>query len=122
MVNYLETTHRSILAQYFWELVAGTLSHAAHASHFTNCFVEPAVDPYSAPVSDIADFHLDLSKSDHKRKPMTFSTITGFRAVIAASYFGFERGLTVSSQPVLNYLLRGIYVDCANIMSLWQMF
>ena len=77
-----------------------------------------AVDPYHAPVTEVADFLTDLAKMPHKGKPMAHSTIVDYLTAIASIHSGFEGGVSVSSHPVLSALLKGIYVDRAQIRTL----
>ena len=89
----MEAIHRSILAQGFSEKVADTASkrrrestrrvYGALASHFARWCAARAVVPYNAPVTEVADFLIDLAKMPHKGKPMTHSTIEGYRTAIA---------------------------------------
>ena len=76
------------------------------------------MDPYSAPVTEIADFLSDLAKSTPRGKLMAHSTIVGYRTAIASVHSGFGGDLSVSSHPVLNALLRGIFVDRAQVRTL----
>ena len=49
---------------------------------------------------------------------MAHSTIVGYRIAIASIHSGFEGGVSVSSHPVLSALLKGIYVDRAQLRTL----
>ena len=121
----MEIVRRSILAQSFSASVADTASkgrcestrrvYNARIRHFSNWCAPRAVDPYSAPVTEIADFLSDLAKSTPRGKLMAHSTIVGYRTVIASVHSGFGGDLSVSSHPVLNALLRGIFVDRAQV-------
>ena len=114
----MEALRRSILAQGFSEKVADTAAkgrrestrriYGARASHFARWCAAQAVDPYNAPVTEVADFLTDLAKMPHKGKPMAHSTIVGYRTAIASIHSGFEGGVSVSSHPVLSVLLKGI--------------
>ena len=64
------------------------------------------MDPYHAPVTEVADFLTDLAKMPHKGKPMAHSTIVGYRTAIASIHSGFEGEVSVSSHPVLSALLK----------------
>ena len=127
-VDCVEALRRSILAQGFSEKVASTAAkghcestrrvYGARASHFARWCAARAVDPYTAPVTEVADFLTDMSKMPHKWKPMAHSTIVGYRTAIASIHSGFEGGVTVSSHPVLSALLKGICVDRAQVRTL----
>ena len=127
-VDCVEALRRSILAQGFSEKVADTAAkghsestrrvYGARASHFARWCAARAVDPYTVPVTEVADFLTDLSKMPHKGKPMAHSTIVGYRTAIASIHSGFEGGVSVSSHPVLSALMKGIYVDRAQVRTL----
>ena len=127
-VDCVEALRRSILAQGFSEKVADTAAkghrestrrvYGARASHFARWCAARAVDPYTAPVTEVADFLTDLSKMPHEGKPMAHSTIVGYRTAIASIHSGFEGGVSVSSHPVLSALMKGIYVDRAQVRTL----
>ena len=114
-VDCVEPLHRSILAQGFSEKVADTAAkgrrestrriYGARASHFARWCAARAVDPYNAPVTEVADLLTDLAKLPHKGKPMAHSTIVGYRTAIASIHSRFEGGVSVSSHPVLSALL-----------------
>ena len=124
----MEALRRSILAQGFSEKVADTAAkghrestrrvYGARASHFARWCAARAVDPFTAPVTEVAEFLTDLSKMPHKRKPMVHSTIVGYRSAIASIHSGFEGGVSISSHPVLSALMKGIYVDRAQVRTL----
>ena len=79
-VDCVEALRRSILAQGFSEKVADTAAkgrrestrriYGEHASHFARWCAVRAVDPFNAPVTEIADFLTDPAKLPHKGKPM----------------------------------------------------
>ena len=79
-VDCMETVRRSILAQGFSASVADTASkgrrestrrvYNARIRHFSNWCAPRSVDPYSAPVTEIADFLSDLAKSTPRGKLM----------------------------------------------------
>ena len=84
-IDCAEALRRSILAQGFSEKVADTAAkgrpestrriYGDRASHFARWCAARAVDPYNAPVTEVADFLTDLAKMPHKGKPMAHSTI-----------------------------------------------
>ena len=128
----VEALHRSILAQGFSEKVADTAAkgrrgstrrvYGARASHFARWCAARAVDPYNAPVTEIAEFLMDLAKLPHTARPMAHSTIAGYRMAIASIHSGLEGGVSVSSHPVLSALLKGIYVRLGISQRSWNIF
>ena len=75
-------------------------------------------------MTQVADFLADLSQMVVKGKPLAYATVVGYRSAIAAVHAGFPDGQSVSTHPVLQSLLKGIFNTRAAVRTLrptWEL-